>query len=116
MYFIVPKSSTENVTQAVLFVSSPLRVEEQSVNLSLPELVATIAGNEFDDGADIIRAPLEDDTLQNVASVTKDENSQQLVHERLSHIDTCEVDHNLTIAPQYFFSLKTYRRSSHAGS
>lgn len=90
--------------------------KERSVRLSLEELITAITGDEFDDGTNIVRATLEDDTLQNVTSVTEDENPQQLVYEGLSHLYAGEVDHDLTVSLQHFFSLPAHWCSISAGS
>lgn len=81
---------------------------EQSVSLSLEELIAAITGDELNDGTNVVRATLEDDTLQNVASVAEDQNTQQFVYEGLRYFDAGEVNHHLAATSQYLFSLLAY--------
>ena len=93
--------------------------KEQSVRLSLEELITAITGDELNDGANVVRATLEDDTLQNVTSVTEDENPQQFVYEGLCHFDISEVNHHHAATTQHFFGLLTYwncgrARTNHA--
>ncbi len=67
-------------------------VVRRSMGCCLEILVATVSGDKLDDGACIVGAVLEHYALKQIRAMAQDQESDELVDERLRDLDLCEIE------------------------
>ena len=84
------------------------------MGLCLEVLVATVGGDKFNDCARILGAIFEHNMLQQAWTMTQDQKSDKFIDKRLSDLDFCEIENDLSAYRKDLFGLSSDRHRQHA--